>query len=182
MKNTLDEQVFEAVFKNSFARLYAYAFNLLKEREAAREAVQQVFVKTWQTYQGRSEEEQLLRYLYKAVHNTAVNQLRAQKRKAVWQQDQAADTSYLRPAETAEKREIQQIVADTFRTLPDRAALVFHLNRQEGLKYSEIALKLGISQKAVEKHMSNALKLFRVKLKDYLVVVVLMCKTLLKLL
>jgi len=36
---------------------------------------------------------------------------------------------------------------------------VFLMNRIEGMKYKEIAERLGISVKAVEKRMSNALKI-----------------------
>lgn len=182
MNDQTAEQVFEQVFKNSFKNLYAYAFNLLKEREAARDTVQQVFVKTWQTYPGRFEEAPLLRYLYKAVYNTAINQLQVNKRKM---DQQPADMEQQMPfsdARPSENRELQKIISDTFAALPDKCALVFHLNRQEGLKYSEIAQQLGISQKAVEKRMTQALKMFRVKLKDYLVLLLVWCIHLLKLL
>lgn len=182
MNNQAAEQVFERVFKNSFKNLYAYAFNLLKEREAARDVVQQVFVKTWQTYTGRYEENHLLRYLYRAVYNTAINQLQVSKRRSDWQLasiDQQAQAPAPRPSEN---RELQKMISETFAALPDKCALVFHLNRHEGLKYGEIAQQLGISQKAVEKHMTHALKIFRVKLKDYLVLLLVWCINLLKLL
>ena len=47
------------------------------------------------------------------------------------------------------------------------------MNRLNGLKYREIAVKLNISVKTVEAQMSKALKLLREKLVDYLDVILL---------
>lgn len=41
-------------------------------------------------------------------------------------------------------------------TLPERARTIFVLRRLEGLKYRDIAARLGISVSAVEKHMERA--------------------------
>jgi RNA polymerase sigma-70 factor (ECF subfamily) len=51
------------------------------------------------------------------------------------------------------------------------------MNRFEGLKYAEIAVKLGISVKTVESQMSKALKILREKLIDYLGMIILFILT-----
>lgn len=48
--------------------------------------------------------------------------------------------------------------------LPEKQRTVFLLNRNDGLKYHEIADCLGISVKAVEKRMTIALKTLRANL------------------
>ena len=48
--------------------------------------------------------------------------------------------------------------------LPDRCREVYLLNRIEGMSYTEIAEHCGISVKAVEKHVSRALRLLRERL------------------
>jgi RNA polymerase sigma-70 factor (ECF subfamily) len=45
--------------------------------------------------------------------------------------------------------------------LPPRCRAVYLMNRMDGLSYSEIARRCGISAKAVEKHMSRALRELR---------------------
>ena len=47
-------------------------------------------------------------------------------------------------------------------------AIMFLASRFDGLKYTEIAEKLGISQKTVEAQMSAAIKQLREGLKEYL--------------
>jgi RNA polymerase sigma-70 factor (ECF subfamily) len=51
--------------------------------------------------------------------------------------------------------------------LPDRRREIFTLSREQGLKYREIAEKLGISIKTVETQMGQALKDLRENLKEY---------------
>ena len=48
--------------------------------------------------------------------------------------------------------------------LPDGSREVFLMNRIEKIKYDEIAERLGISVKAVEKRMSKALSILRAEL------------------
>ena len=64
--------------------------------------------------------------------------------------------------------ELQQLVRQTLQRLPEQTRLIFLKSRMEGKKNSEIAEEMGISQKTVEYHVSQALKALRKQLKDYL--------------
>jgi RNA polymerase sigma-70 factor (ECF subfamily) len=50
--------------------------------------------------------------------------------------------------------------------LPDRTREVFLLNRDAGLSYREVAMRLGITVKTVEFHMGRALAGLRERLAD----------------
>jgi RNA polymerase sigma-70 factor, ECF subfamily len=71
----------------------------------------------------------------------------------------------------AEVGEIMHIINPTLDQVPERSREIFNLNRNEGLKYQEIADQLHVSIKTVEAHMTSVLKLFRENLKEYLVMV-----------
>ena len=45
--------------------------------------------------------------------------------------------------------------------LTPRQQEVFHLSREEHLSYKEIAIRLSISEKTVERHINEALKFLR---------------------
>ena len=59
----------------------------------------------------------------------------------------------------------------------ENTRLIFEKNRFEGKKYTEIAEEQQISVKTVEAHISKALKILRVELKDYLPFLILLFQT-----
>lgn len=61
--------------------------------------------------------------------------------------------------------------------LPENTRIIFEKNRFEGKKYTEIAEEQQISVKTVEAHISKALKILRVELKDYLPFLILLFQT-----
>jgi RNA polymerase sigma-70 factor (ECF subfamily) len=62
-------------------------------------------------------------------------------------------------------KELKSKYEHTLANLGEKQRVVFLMSRMEGMKYSEIAEKLGISVKAVEKRMNGALSTFRQVLK-----------------
>ena len=71
------------------------------------------------------------------------------------------------PSQLLQLNEVSELVSKTLEGLPERTREIFRLNRQEGLKYREIADKLSISVKTVEANMGKALKSLRNSLKIY---------------
>ncbi|PZR27648.1 MAG: RNA polymerase sigma-70 factor [Citrobacter freundii] len=164
-----EELVFERLFKSQFRNLYVHAFAMVKEEAAAKEIVQQVFFKLWKRKELLSNDISLNAYLYRAVYNESINHL---KRIRSWSSHNKARQQFMNDtvssAEKSGVRDLQKAIAEVLQELPDKCRIVFQMSRYEELKYGEIADKLGISVKAVEKHITKALKIFRVKLKDYL--------------
>ena len=64
--------------------------------------------------------------------------------------------------------DVQKILDSTLKALGDKTDRIFCLSRFQGMSNKEIAEKLGITEKAVEYHITKALKALRVSLKDYL--------------
>ena len=66
--------------------------------------------------------------------------------------------------ESSEENEIlRQKCEKALANLSEKERLVFLMNRKDELKYREIAERLNLSVKAVEKRMSKALKKLKVK-------------------
>src|SRR5262249_37068902 len=65
------------------------------------------------------------------------------------------------PAQHASDQQGLARVRDAILGLPPRCRAVYLMHRVEGLSYPEIARRCGISTKAVEKQMSNALRALR---------------------
>jgi RNA polymerase sigma factor (sigma-70 family) len=77
----------------------------------------------------------------------------------------ALDAEVLTPARVLEGREAIARVAAALAQLKPKTREIFLLNRMDGLSYTQIAVRLGISPSAVEKHMIKALSHLQRKMK-----------------
>lgn len=63
--------------------------------------------------------------------------------------------------------EIQKIVDEALITLPEQTRIIFMKSRYDNLSHKEIAEQMGLSTKSIEFHITKALKVLRIALKDY---------------
>jgi RNA polymerase sigma-70 factor, Bacteroides expansion family 1 len=168
------EQEFERLFKEHFKSLYAYAFTILKNEAQAEETVQNVFYKIWEKKVPDTIQTSLKAYLYKAVYHESLNYLKHRKIKAQYQlhvmHHEKNQTDHATKKIMA--KELEERLRAALNALPQQCRTIFQLSRFDGLKYQEIADQLGISIKTVENQMGKALKQLRVKLIDYLPLIV----------
>lgn len=64
--------------------------------------------------------------------------------------------------------EIQTIIHNTLQSLPEQTRRIFEMSRFENKTVKEIAEETNITAKGVEYHITKALKVLRINLKDYL--------------
>lgn len=164
-----DRDAFEVVFREHYASLVRFAEGMLRSREAAEDAVQDVLLNLWRQREVLRIDDSLRGYLYRAVRNRALNSARNDRvrREAV---PHLALESPEVPAGDAIvlEDELEIAVREAIDALPPRCREVFELSRFKGLRYAEIAETLGISVKTVETQMGRALRSLREKLAPYL--------------
>lgn len=168
-----DEVTFEKVYKHYLRPLHIYAISMLKDEESAKGMVQNVFLKLWERKERLSFSGSLQAYLYGAVYNECLNKLRHQKVKVNHQQHvthtmKDNDAGHI----GMELLDLKEKLQDALNELPEKCRTVFQLSRFEELKYKEIADRLSISVKTVEAQMGKALKILRIKLVDYLPLII----------
>lgn len=170
-----NEKVFEQVFKSNFKCLRAYAFTIVRDEVMAEEMVQNVFYKIWERTEQLSIQGSIKAYLYRAVYNESLNYLKHQKVRATYQthtlwvmKDQTDNAS-----KKILHRELSEKLQQALTTLPEQCRTIFQMSRFEELRYREIADQLAISVKTVENQMGKALKLLRIKLVDFLPLIIL---------
>jgi RNA polymerase sigma-70 factor (family 1) len=169
-----DEQVFEKIFKHYYQRLCSYANSILNDMDEAEECVQQMFLNLWEKKSAVTVTVSLKSYLYRAVHNAALNRIKHGKVRQLYADEYVRNTSEVTEHTNLpfEKNELQVQISKAISQLPEQCRMVFKLSRFENMKYQEIADHLGISIKTVENHMGKALKIMREQLRDYLPVII----------
>ena len=171
-----DEATFEQVFKTHFKSLHAYAFTILKDEAEAEEMVQQVFFKLWERTETLSITGSVAAYLYRAVHNECLNYIKHQKVRSNHRLH-VVHTTKDQTDHASKKvltKELEAKVQSALNELPEQCRTIFQMSRFEEMKYREIADKLDISVKTVENQMGKALKLLRIKLVEFLPILILL--------
>ncbi len=170
-----DDHAFEALFKAHFKALHSYASVMLYHDSHAEEIVQNMFVRLWEKRDLLDVQTSVKAYLYKCVHNDCLNYIKHKKIKARYQ-DHATFTMNDHTENTSDKLalgELQDRLQVAMNELPEQCRTIFQMSRFEELKYREIADELGLSVKTVENQMGKALRILRVKLVDFLPIVLL---------
>ncbi|WP_316839617.1 RNA polymerase sigma-70 factor [Pedobacter gandavensis] len=166
---------FELLFKTHYKALHAYAFVMLKEHELAEEMVQGMFMKFWEKRELLNIQSSLKAYLYKSIYHDCLNYLKHEKIKFKHQEytQHSAPPSSESASARLEMSELEKNLSRAMNDLPEQCRTIFQMSRFEELKYREIADQLGLSIKTVENQMGKALRVLRLKLSDFLVLILL---------
>ncbi|MBI9033174.1 MAG: RNA polymerase sigma-70 factor [Bacteroidales bacterium] len=166
--NQGDKAALEQLFKKYYTYLCAYSARFVDSSELSEEIVQEVFVKLWEKRQDIVIRSSIKSYLFKSVHNFAINQYHQQKVRDNYKSTYEEPAMFDEVHELLIGQELEAGLQKAMRKLPEKRREIFELSRIQGLKYKEIADQLNISIKTVEGQISKALIQIRKSLKDYL--------------
>ncbi|WP_283635584.1 RNA polymerase sigma factor [Aquaticitalea lipolytica] len=166
-KESLCEEVyFNTFYKDHFQSANNFAYYKCGDQASALDLVQDAFSKIWENCSS-IDFTKAKTYLFTTVNNLFLNTVKHQK--VVMNYAKAApyiDTNNESPEYILEEEEFKKKLQNAIASLSDIQREVFLMNRIDGKKYREIAEILGISQKAVEKRMSGALKILREQIEN----------------
>ena len=171
-----DDAAFTEIYNRYWKLLLFTSYKVLLDEQAAQDAVQNVFISLWQ--RRHTVEIILLKaYLQQAARYSVLNAIRDNKKDANFYDRLKKVTSELIVDDPLVFKEQQALVQQLLSSLPANCTETFLLSREEGLTYKQIAERLEISEKTVEKRMSKSLKHLRNGLNCELCVAVLFFTT-----
>jgi RNA polymerase sigma-70 factor, ECF subfamily len=170
------KEAFSIIFAKYYNDLVSFSSSITRDTDVAEEIVQNTFVKFWEGREALAISTSLKSYLLKTVQNGSIDWLRHLKIRSYYAND------LLEKPEIFENNteqyilwsELQNHLEDALSTLPPDVAQTFRMSRFDGLKYAEIAVKLGVSVRTIEVRVSKALEILREHLKDFLFVIILL--------
>ncbi|WP_163708039.1 RNA polymerase sigma factor [Mangrovibacterium lignilyticum] len=163
MPEDLDEKEwFALTFDKHYEYIRNYLYYLSGDIALAEDLSQDVFLQVWEE-RAHVNRQTVRSYLFAIAQNSYFKYHRRKNVKLNFINSLLNENEHESPEFLLELKEFGQKLQGVIAEIPDKTRAIFLMSRIDSMSYSEIAVNLDISNKAVEKHMSKALKYLRSK-------------------
>lgn len=157
-----DYRCYESLFERYYARYVNFVDEIINDREAAKDLVQESFIKVWLNKERLDSDLSIGNYLYVLVKRATINFIRDRKFAESLSTELAEGLSSNEDGEQrVVARESIRRIQGAVDHLPPQRRTVFLMSRQQGLSNKEIAAQLQLSEKTIERHITLALSSLR---------------------
>ena len=153
-----DETAFKIIYEQHWKYLYQKSFNVLQNESDCLDICQNVFLWLWENRQTIELHTNLRAYLYGAVKFKVANLIKRGRAKLIYLDDLPVAEGLYDENHLLEVKELKQIIYQAIDNLPGKCREVFKLSRFDHLSHKEIALRMKISEKTVDDHISRAIQ------------------------
>lgn len=164
-----DDAAFKFIYKNYWDKLLVVAGKRLNDVAEAEEAVQEIFLNLWRRREALKLRVGFDNYFAVAVKFEIINRLakrvREDHRNQQFTTISVSDTTI---PERFDLDVLQKQLEHVINSLPEKCQLIFRMSRENDFTNKKIAQELNISEKAVEKQITKALKILRSHFGRYL--------------
>jgi RNA polymerase sigma-70 factor (family 1) len=164
-----DNGAFTEIYNRFWKKLFAIAYNRLREVSTAEDIVHDVFASLWANRQNAAILS-LENYLATATKYMVFAAIKRRMQEKVYTRASAyTEPLFEIPVESAvHYRRILEIIKTEVDRLPERCRLVFQYSRDKGMPVKQIARELNISPKTVENQLTKAIRQLRLVTKTFL--------------
>lgn len=158
----------EKLFKQYYRLLCHYAWQYLRDVEAAKDLVQDVFTSFHQrefNLQLENNEEYFKNYLFLAVRNACFNLLkRKQVQEKYWQENTFKEESDHMIELNIIRAEVIASIYAAIESLPESCQLIFKKTYIDGLSNAEVAAELNLSINTIKTQKQRGMKALKARL------------------
>lgn len=154
---------FESLFDQYFHPLVTYAFRFVNDWQVGEDIVQDIFMALWIKKEEIDFTRPIKPYLYRSAYNKSINYLNSFLVSKKLEPSQTLDDLLNQEILTYNQhdtlllKEIDREIQSIIDTLPPQCQKIFTMSRKHHMSNKEIAARLSISEKAVEKQITKAL-------------------------
>lgn len=172
--STSDEKAFRVIYERYWKKIYFSVLKKINSREVAEELTQNLFVSLWEKRE-KSIIKHLENYLSVAIKYIIINYLES----CISRQNAFVGMTVAEQSgDVAEEKilfdEVNIAIQRATSLLPSKTREIFKLSRVERHSVSEIAQIMNLSEKTVEYHITQSLKMMRLQLKEFMVFLLLL--------
>lgn len=152
----MKKEEFKRIYNDYFDAVRSYIFYRCGDTELATDIAQEVFLKLWEK-QKKVDIKKVKGLVYKMAGDLFITKYRRKVLELNYSNTLQINNMEQTPEDQLQFKELKIRYEQALKELPEKQRTVFLMSRLEELKYHEIAERLEISVKAVEKRMKNAL-------------------------
>lgn len=169
-----DHDAFKELFFEFYPSLCVFAGRYISSGDVCEDIVQGVFYSIWKNRKSLNIHSSFRNFLVTSVRNSCADYLRKQYSHSKYLENQPISATAPSPIDVYTTNELQEMLQSALDKLPPNIQLAFSMSRNKSMTYKEIAAEMNVSHKTVESYISQALKMLREELKDYLPLLLLM--------
>lgn len=154
-----DQAAFADLVREHQSMVFSLAINFFRNRSAAEDVAQEVFIHLYQNLGSIQNVEHLRYWLRKVTSHRCIDQSRRQRMQTVSVDDAPEPVSMFDMPDALMRTTLRRIVA----SLPEKPRLVVTLRYQEDLDPSEIADVLDMPVNTVKSHLRRSLAILKEK-------------------
>ena len=174
-----DERAFKFYFDRYHANIIGFCVQFLYDEDKAKSIAQEAFIKLWTNRSKVVKEKGIPAFLYTAAKSDCLNLLRHHKVVSKYRDvklqeyENQLNQEVLMALEFDPMNfsELELLIEKSIDELSERCKQVFVKRRKEDKKVIDIAKELGISIKAVEANLTRATKELKLKLVNYVPII-----------
>lgn len=159
----MTREEFKKLFDQNFDAVRNYVYYRSGDAELATDIAQETFLKIWEKQLGHGHKN-IRALLFKISGDLFVSQFRRDRTLGAIRLMLKPGDGGVSPEEEMIYSELKVTYENALAIMPEKQRTVFLMSRIDQMKYVEIAERLGLSQKAVEKRMNLALSFLKEKL------------------
>ena len=165
-----NKEAFSILFTSYYKDLVLFGGNFLSDKMVCEDIVQSMFLNLWRDRASIEITTSLKSYLLTSVRNKCINEI--QHRNIV--QKHASDMMFNSVLDDIDTEnyvlysDLHTHFISSLQQIPEMYRIPFEMNRMQGLKYKEISVQLGVSERTIEVRIGIALEMLRSLLKDFL--------------
>ncbi len=144
------------LFNQSYSHIKNFIYYKTGDINLAEDIAQDTFIKIWEK-RNEIKQQTVKSLLYTIAGNLCKNRFEHQQVVFEFARNYQQNRTSVSPEFELELKEFNDKLQNAIGNLKEKNRVVFMMNRIDGLTYKQIAQNLGLSQKAIEKRMKNAL-------------------------
>ena len=157
-----DAEAFERIYRAYWPKVYSFVSLYIRSATEVEDMVQELFIHLWEIREKIDEEQSFEGFLFISARNLIFARQRSSFNEVFFDLTVLESTASAVDVEgELSAADLSEQIDHLVSQLTPRQQEVYRLSRQELLTYAEIAKRLNISERTVEKHLSEVLHYLR---------------------